>query len=83
MFLFYLRIIIHICPPLVQKSFRGVNHTMVSIDTAISETDGEDRADLYKVVGFSSVMTQHIAQEDFSALVMNIYTNYAENPVVT
>jgi hypothetical protein len=56
---------------------------MVSIDTAISETDGEDRADLYKVVGFSSVMTQHIAQEDFSALVMNIYTNYAENPVVT
>ena len=36
-----------------------------------------------KVVGFSSVVTQRIAQEDFSALVMDIYTNYAENSVVT
>jgi len=36
-----------------------------------------------KMVGFSSVMTQLIAQEDFSALVVNIYTNYAENSVVT
>jgi len=36
-----------------------------------------------KVEGFSSVMTQLIAQEDFSALVVNIYTNYAVNPVVT
>jgi uncharacterized protein YceK len=35
-----------------------------------------------KMVGCSSIMTQLIAQEDFRALVVNIYTNYGENSVV-
>jgi hypothetical protein len=36
-----------------------------------------------KMEGFSSVMAHFIAQEDFSALIMNIYTDYAEYTVVT